>query len=195
MKKIAYVTKELSINGISEVIFNYCQFLDKDNYDITVFSGPPIERKYIEIAEKQKIKIIETPPKRKPLEYYFFLFKKLKKNKYDIVHVHGSSATITIELMIAKIKKIKKIIAHSHNTKCDNIKIHNKLKKIIGNYYDDAIACSDEAGRWMFGKRKFTVIKNGIDFTKYSFNENAREKIRKEYNMTDKIVLRKCWKI
>lgn len=191
MRKIAYVTKELSINGISEVIFNYCRNLSKEKYSITIFSGPPIDRKYLEEAKNLGVTIIETPPKRgkNPFKYYKFLKKKLIHKDYDIVHIHGSSATITLELIIAKINKIKIKVAHSHNTKCDKLFIHRLLKPILKYNCDYMLACGNEAGKWMFEKRKFEVVNNGIDFNKYKFNLEVRKRIRESLNIGENFVL------
>ena len=191
MKRIAYVTKELSINGISEVIFNYCRNLNKEKYSITIFAGPPIEKKYLEEAKKLGITIIETPPKRgkNPFIYYKFLKENLKPNNYDVMHIHGSSATITIELIIAKLNKIKIKIAHSHNTKCDKLFMHKLLKPILKYNCDYMLACGKEAGEWMYGKKNFEVINNGIDFNKYKYDIEKRKNIREKLNIEENFVL------
>ena len=46
--RIAYIAKEMPINGISTVILNYCRNLDKNKFDITIFSGEPIDKYYID---------------------------------------------------------------------------------------------------------------------------------------------------
>lgn len=139
MKKIriAYIAKEMPINGISTVILNYCRNLDKNKFDITIFSGEPIDKYYIEECEKINVKIEKMPPKRggNPLKYYSYLFKKITSKNFDIVHVHGNSATITVEMLMAFFRGIKIRIAHCHNTTCDKLKIHKILKPILKKVY------------------------------------------------------------
>ena len=48
------------------------------------------------------------------------MFKKIKRNYYDIIHVHGNSSLLAIDLFIAFLKNIKVRISHCHNTKCKN---------------------------------------------------------------------------
>lgn len=193
MKKIriAYLTKDMPVNGISTVIMNYCRHLEKEKYEITIFSGPPIVEQYKEECEKLGIRIIETPPKKggNPLKYYFFLLKQLNRKKYDIIHIHGNSATITMELFITWIKGIKHRIGHCHNTQCDSLKIHKTLKPILKKLYTYGFSCSKEAGEWMFGNKAFEVLPNGFITEKFKFNKNNRTKIRKKLNVEDKFVI------
>lgn len=193
MKKIriAYLTKDLSVNGISSVIMNYGKNIDKTKFEITIFSGNPIVDQYKKICEEQHIEIIVTPAKdiKNPLKYYSFLMKNINRKKYDIVHIHGNSATITIELLIALIKGVKVRIAHSHNTTCNHSKIHKILKPLLQIICTNRLACGIEAGEWMFKKGTFEVINNAIDVQKFLFNEECRKKYRKKYNLDDKIVI------
>ncbi len=188
--KIAYIAKNMLVNGISTVILNYCQNLDKDRFKITIFAGAPIEKQYIEELDKIGVEIKETPNKKKnPIGYYVFLLRALKSEYYDIVHIHGNSATITPELFIAYIKGIKIRIAHSHNSTCDNKKIHRLLKPIFNRLYTHGFACSNLAGDWMFDKKDYVVIPNGFDTHKYVFDEKTRLRIRNDMHLEDKMVI------
>lgn len=193
MKKIriAYLTKDMPVNGISTVIMNYCRYLNKEKYDITIFSGPPIVEQYRKECEKLGIRIIETPPKKggNPLKYYIFLLKNITKKKYDVVHIHGNSATITIELLITLLKGIKNRVGHCHNTQCDSFKVHKTLKPILGKIYTNGFACSKEAGEWMFGDKPFDVLPNGFITENFIFNQENRVKIRKKLKINDKFVI------
>ena len=82
--RIAYIAKEMPINGISTVILNYCRNLDKNKFDITIFSGEPIDKYYIEECKKIDVNIEKMPPKRggNPLKYYDYLFKKITGKNY-----------------------------------------------------------------------------------------------------------------
>ena len=64
MNKVAIITKNLEIHGISQVIINYCTSLNLNKYDITIFASNPINKKYIKICTSKGIKIIKLPKKR-----------------------------------------------------------------------------------------------------------------------------------
>lgn len=189
MKKIAYIARNLNVNGISSVILNYCEKLDKEKFEISIFAGKPINSINIERCKKNNIKIIETPKKRgkNPLKYYIFLFKKLKD--FDIVHVHGNSRTILLELLISKFNKNKFNIAHCHSTTCDNKFFHFLFTPFFKKSYDIGLACSNDAGRWMFGKNNFFILPNGFDTKKFIFDSNLRNEIRTKLNLHGRFVI------
>ena len=112
----------------------------------------------------------------------------MKKSYYDILHVHGNSSAMTIEMIIGKIKKINIRIAHCHNTQKNSI-VKKFLKIVFNKTYTNAFACGDLAGKNLFGKNDFYLMRNGIDTNKYRFNDSIRNNIRNELNISDKIVL------
>lgn len=182
MKKIAMIVKNLELHGISTVVMNYSKNLDASKFEITIFSGENINVEYLQECQKLNIKIIELPSKRKrPIRYYLKLFWKMKKNTYDVCHVHGNSSAMAIELLIAKLRKINIRIAHCHTSKSGNLKVHKLLRPFLNKLYTVACACSEEAGKWIF--EDFCVLSNGIDIDKYNFNNDWREKIRKQLDI------------
>lgn len=50
-------------------------------------------------------------------------------------------------------------------------------------------ACSEEAGKYMFGKKKFEVINNAIITDNYTFCESTRNRKRRELGIEDKFVI------
>ena len=46
MIRVAYVTKNLAANGITNVVMNYGIHLDQSRFELTVFSGAPVEHIY-----------------------------------------------------------------------------------------------------------------------------------------------------
>lgn len=61
-------------------------------------------------------------------------------------------------------------------------------RKIVHKYANTLLACSDEAGQWMFGTG-YEVFPNSIDCDKFSFSQNARIQIRKKYGLEDAFVM------
>lgn len=95
-------------------------------------------------------------------------------------------------------EKIPVRIAHSHSTSNKkewkkNI-LKNVLKKFSKIFATHYFSCSEHAGRWLFGdstfeKGKVTIIKNAINIEKFKYNESIRNKLRKELNVENKLVL------
>lgn len=51
------------------------------------------------------------------------------------------------------------------------------------------LACSSRAGEWMFGRRKYEVLENGLSIDKYYFDYNNRKKIQKEFGINENFVV------
>lgn len=118
----------------------------------------------------------------------------IRKNKYDVVHIHsGSVLSLACASFAAKLEKVDKIIVHSHSTADVHTLKRDMIKKIatpiINKCSTDFFACSKEAGEWKFSKKicknKLKVIKNGINIDKFVFNNKIRNDIRSEMGIDD----------
>lgn len=132
--------------------------------------------------------------KRGIFSFWRDITKFYKKHQYDIVHIHECGPSFSIYILPILLKKNTKIIVHSHNGDGKKLNILAKiLKKIQNKKADGFWACSEVAADWLFNKNiisseKYSLIYNGIDINKYSFSLDAREKIRKEFNLVNKLV-------
>lgn len=188
--KVAICANSLHINGISAVIMNYCRNIDLSRFEINILAGAPIEETYRDQCEKLGITVTELPErKRSPIKFYSALSKSLSKDKFDIFHIHGNSATITIELMIAYLNGIRVRITHSHSSTCNHIQVHRALHPIFDRLYTAGFACSTLSGHWMYGDKKFTVIPNGFETEKYRYSENDRRRIRKQQGLENAFII------
>ena len=101
--KVAMVAVDLSRTGISAVIMNYCRYINKRKFEISLLVGNHILNNYREECKKMGINIIELPFKlENSVSYYKELTKKLNEKRYDIVHVHGNSSMITPRVNISQ---------------------------------------------------------------------------------------------
>lgn len=111
--------------------------------------------------------------------------------EYTIIHDHlMDSAEETFKVA----KKLKRVtIAHSHTVQNghgieDGIRFLFRRK--LYEYTDICLACSKNAGLWLYrNKKDFIVINNGIDTETYRFSEEARNKKRKELGVDDETFL------
>ena len=111
--------------------------------------------------------------------------------EYKIIHIHAT-AIGRICTDVARKCGVKTIIAHSHsNNAIKDWKNYPKiiLRKLYTKGPTDFFACSEEAGKYTFRNKEFTVIYNAIDIDKFLFNQEVRENIRIELNIEDKFVI------
>ncbi len=190
-KKVLIIsTVGLIKDGITSVITSYLKAMDRKGLDIFVLGTICVEESIRKDIEDMGCVVIDFPNrKEKPLKYMVTLTRFIRKEHVDIVHTHGNSGTMAIEMIAAWLGGCKRRIAHSHNTKCEHIKADKILRPIFNLLYTDAFACGEDAGKWLFGNRRFRVLKNGRDISLYAFNDNVREKERKELGINEQLAI------
>lgn len=182
-------TTDMGLNGISSVIMNYFErTYEAVEYDF-VLCGK-VEEKIIYNLKKIGCNISISPCSRvrRPLTYYLWLKKMIKKNDYDVVHVHGNSGTMYIEMHAAKIAGVSIRVAHSHSTSCKYKLAHWILKPLLNKELTTAIACSDVAGEWIFNQ-KYVLVPNGINVDKFAFSQETRNTYRDKLGIQAKHVI------
>lgn len=130
-------------------------------------------------------------------EYKKQFERLIRDERIDIIHIHPKAD------YIAKFARQHNIpfAVHSHstffklptNTICKiigairyKVLVRSRLRKA-----DALLACSDTAGKFLFGSKPFHIIPNGIPLNQYRFRESRRLSLRKKYavNPGDTVVL------
>ena len=117
-----------------------------------------------------------------------------KHSEFKILHSHlRSSASLFIP--IAKKNGLVTIV-HSHST-FDGKGFCAYGKRImefpLRSQADYLVACSAEAGKWLFGRDAFErsnyiFLPNGIDAARFALNQETRSRYRKELGINGKLV-------
>lgn len=116
----------------------------------------------------------------------------LKKHpEYHVIHGHVRS-TASIYLKIAK-KHGLVTIAHSHNTSNGSgisATVKDILQLPIRHTADYLFACSDKAGKWLYGEMttkqpNYRMIPNGVNLERFAFNEVNRKKMRRQLGIDE----------
>ena len=170
--------------GISTIILDYFSRLNQSTFSLEIVASGYYNDKLVK--EFQDIGVfLRFLPSRKDnlIEYIKNLYCLCKNNKYDIVYLNGSSAIMSIELVIAILTGCKIRIVHSHNTSCEHRIVDKILRPIFYFLYTDAFACGNDAGKWLFGGRDFKVLSNGRDIDVYKFDAATRYSLRKRLGL------------
>lgn len=174
--------------GVESVIMNYYRNIDKSEVQFDfICDNDSTDIPYKEI-EKLGGKVILIPPYQKIFKYHRELKKVLKDGNYKIVHSHINTLSV-FSLFAAKCAGVPIRIAHSHSTtnkkewKKNLLKII--LRPLIKLFATDYMACTEHAGRWMFGDRQYEkgnvyLLNNAIDLEKFKYDETVRKEKRKE---------------
>ena len=188
--KVVMITSYFDRNGVTSQVMNYATNLDKDRFQVFIAAGEPYDIGYEKMCQENNIELCKLPQKQKnSYAYYRTIYSYLKKVKADIVHVHGSSALIAVELLIAMLAGVPVRVSHSHNTICSHPLLHQVLKpilKVVSNYH---LACGELAGKWMYGNGAFKVIPNAFETEAFALNSETRLLIRKKLEVGDNLVI------
>ena len=182
MKVLIVSTVRFRLNGITSVIMNYYRKMDKSNMKIDFVVINDISEEYKEELQENNSEVFYLDRKNNPIKYMFDLKNILKNNNYDVIHIHGNSALIAIETIVAKYSKIPVRIVHSHNTTCSHKVLHKLLQPVLNKTANHAFACGEEAGKWLFGNNSYELIKNGIDLSVFNYDEEKRNVFRNKIN-------------
>lgn len=189
--------------GVSAMIFNIFKNIDREKVSFEFFCPYLSTYDIVEDQIKQmggkiyEAKITGSKIGKK-LKLAKELSKYLEKNDIDIIHINSGSFFFNLEVaFIAKMKKVKKIIVHSHNAggnKGIKTKLMYLFKPLLVLLSTDLLSCSLKAGYYMFPKKtmmngKCKVIKNGIDTSLYEFNQDIRTQVRTMLGIEENIFL------
>lgn len=178
-------TVGLLYDGITNVVLSQLRALNMDELDIHVVSTVVEEPQIAKEIESLGCKIVRIPHRKKNTTRYFLsLIGYIRKNNISVIHAHGNSATLAIEMLAGLIGGCKKRIAHSHNTKCEQVMADKLLRPLFYSLYTDALACGEAAGKWLFRNRKFIVLTNGRDTNYFKFNSEIREIMRDKLGLS-----------
>lgn len=183
-------TTEFGPGGVTKVIDEYYRATCRDGYEFNIVSiTPNIPQQYARLFAEHGSNVIYLPRKENTVKYFFGLLSLCLRRKYDVIHIHGNSATMAIELLAAFLSGIRKRIAHCHTTKCEHQKAHKLLMPLFSRLYTHGLACSQDAGSWIFGDGNFQVLNNAIDTGRYPFSLQSRQQYRQALNISDDTLL------
>ncbi|MGO3021393.1 MAG: glycosyltransferase [Lactococcus cremoris] len=175
-------------NGISELIMNL--FKNSNKIDFEIVTNETCEDKYKKFfGANYNLRVLPSR-KKKLIGYFLQLISIIRKNQYDIIHIHGNSSSMLLEVVSSKIGSYKsKIVVHTHNTSIHYNLFNFFLKRLFNKSFNLAIACGEKAGKELY-TRPFEIIKNGIDLEKFHFDGFKRSNFREKLNIkTDYYVI------
>lgn len=190
MRVLIIATTYFELDGITNVILNYYRGMDKSDMIIDIVVPNDIQNHLRLELESSGSRIYKISDRQKnPLSYLSKLSKLIQENGYDIVHAHGNSCTLALEMAAAKKAGAKVRIPHSHNTTNKHKVVHKMLRGMFDASYTHGFACGQDAGEWLYEEKPFEIINNGIDISRFVFNSEVREAYRNQYDLVNNKVI------
>ena len=190
MIRVLHIFHEMANGGIEHFVMDYYRHINRDEVQFDFLVS--VDRKGAfddEIKSLGGIVHHAYPLKKNPVKNYNDIARIVRENDYHIVHRHTGSAFGYFDLRAAKHGGAEHLIFHSHNNRAGNSMLHY-FAKIFLSINCEHLACSEEAGRWLFGPNSsFMIINNAIDCDKFCFRPEVRNRIRQELQFEDKFVI------
>lgn len=193
MIRVLHVIASLHFGGSQAFVMNLYQNIDREKIQFDFVVIPEEKKDLYEVVEKMGGRIYVMP--RYNVWNHFTYVKWWNDffsahDEYKIIHAHVRS-TAAIFLSIAK-KYSLITISHSHSTsngKGVAALVKNIMQLPIRNIADYFFACSNEAGKWLFGEKvtkqvNYRVIPNGICIDKFKFDVQKRNFMRAKLGLS-----------
>jgi glycosyltransferase involved in cell wall biosynthesis len=128
------------------------------------------------------------PRRRRPLYTYASWLRWMAQHARDYAAItyNMNGLNIAFPLLAFRLFSRGRIVVHSHNggeMDGKNGRVIRLLRSfnrfLIGRLAEVRLACSREAGAYLFGKRPFMVVRNGIDAQAFAFRPEVRESVRR----------------
>lgn len=187
MRVLITLPVKVGFDGMTRQVLSYAKYMDRTNLEIDLLSCrgfDPCMKKIVAEAGFDNVYRIECRDTNQ-VKYFVELVRLMKQRKYDVIHANGQSATLAVEMFAGLLTGCRLRIAHSHNSMCLHQKAHKMLKPLFKITCNDAIACSKDAGNWLFGEKKYWILNNGIDVDAFRFRESLRKEYRKKLGLKE----------
>lgn len=190
IKVLMINTVPMKYDGITMVMLNYTKNIDKTGMQVDFVVNNSVEESLRAKVSAMGVELYEIHNRNShPVQYCLSLIRLIRKNGYNIVHAHGNSCTLAIEMIAAWLGGAKVRCPHSHNTHSTHLRAHRILRPFFDRSYTHGFACGEAAGKWLFQNKPFTVLNNGSDTEYYRFNDDYRREFRKKLNIGDRIAI------
>lgn len=188
-----------SSGGIETVLYNiFEQFRWNDSYEMILltrnaYTDTEFYAKFSLLgAEVISLDIKHLSPKNFRT-FYRQLFLSLQKTQPDILHIHGTDEPFVTAA--ARRAGIRKIILHAHTPDREingRPLLYKYMRMVSGKLNmiraDRLVACSEDTGKQIFGKRKFEVIINGVNVKEYRFDVQKRQEKRDDLEINGTVI-------
>lgn len=194
--KVCYYIEHWASGGIEAFITNTLEGANLSGYSVDIVAAKICESIYTERLAMLGVSFYELSGALRSPKNSALFRARLREGKYDILHLHIFHGVALELAAIAKSEGVPVRIAHSHGAGLRN-SVTRWLKLILhrlgaffyGGAVTERLACSVEAGRFLFGNSPVRVIKNGIDTDKFLFNKAVREAVRAELGVGEGVLV------
>ena len=195
--RIALIMGKMHGGGVEAVVMNYYKNIDRTKIQYDFF----VDEDSTHVPEQEINalggRVILVPPYQKAIAYHKALYHLFTSNHYPLVYSHLNTLSV-FPLFAAWRAGVPVRAAHSHSTAGRGETKRNIMKYTLRPFArvfpTHLCACSEYAGRWLFGDRAFDsgkvkVWNNAIDTGRFAYSESVRQETRKALGLSEKFIV------
>ena len=198
MIRILQMIGSLNVGGSQTMIMNIYRNIDRTKMQFDFVLDHPKETYFAEEVKALGAKIYTMPgfnganaaEVKRDWNNFFYTHPE-----YKVLHSHVRSYA-SLYLPIAKKHGVKTII-HSHSTSNGTgaaAMAKNALQYPLKKQADILMACSTEAGLWLYGEKacksdRYVFMPNAVDLERFSFRETSRKALREKLGLENRLVI------
>ncbi len=183
-------------SGIDKYLLGVCRVAHEEGIHLD-FLTDEITESMTDLLKEYGFGLYAVPSLKNPLGQYKAIKSLINENGYDGVYTNISESFNCMLPLAAKKCKVPVRMVHSHSSGVDRASrlsrlvrttLHRAFKPIVARAATRRFACSAVSGKWMFGKKGFTVIYNAVDAARFAYDAEARANVRRELGIENKKV-------
>ena len=196
-KKICCFCDRWASGGIEVFLHNLLQQADMTKLEVDVVAASLEKNQLSEQLRAKGVNFIQLSGSLRNIMGNHRKFRQLlRQRQYDVVHLNLYQGLSLSYGRIARQEGVPVRIAHSHNTalrdcptKALKLLLHRFGRRCFTKDATALWACSEAAADFLFDRREFTWVPNGIDTRRFRFDPAVREALRQKMGLTDCLVL------
>ena len=199
-RRVCCFCEKWESGGIESFLHSVIMEMDLSQLEIDIVAAQMCESVFTADLKEKGVRFYELSGSQRKLWQNHKIFRQLlEKRQYDVVHLNIFQGLSLYYAYLAEKARIPVRIAHSHNTALRQSRtrrlkllVHNAAKCFLAKNATDYWACSGSAAEFMFPKdvvEKYEFIPNGIDVERFRFDNEVREKVRKDLDIDGKLVI------
>lgn len=192
--RVLHIVQQMHAAGLETFIMNMYRHIDRDKVQFDFLTHYAGRRFFDDEIQRLGGRIFRMSVRE---DFNFLRYLKgldrffIEHPEYRIVHGHMDSLG-TLYLGKAAKHGVPVRIAHAHSV-LSKVSLKERVRAFMArryaNHATDLFACSEDAGRHMFGDNAFRVVRNAIELPRFAFNPLVRDAVRAELGLEGKFVV------
>lgn len=200
------VVAPLRVGGVTSMMINIQERINREqlNFDYLVFHDniEPRENEVYAMGSKKLVASADNV-KWQPKRFFTRLLrikKVCKDNNVKVLHYNADTPMAVFNILAARAGGVKYVTIHSHNAGFEDRSswlarfLCLGLKPLIPIVCNSFWGCSEKAAEFLLpskliNEKKYCILTNGIELSKFEFQNEIREKTRKILGVEDRFVI------